>query len=252
MKKTKIVAIGGAEIRRRDYPLDIDREIIKLSGKKKPRVLFIPTASSDAEGYVKAFRKHFGKRLDCETDELLLVNEKLSKKTISEKILSADIVYVGGGNTLKMMKIWRKLGVDKLLRKALRKGVVLCGVSAGAICWFEYGHSDSMSYYNPKNWEYMRVKGLGFIKGIHCPHYNGETRGVKRRKNFIEFMKKYSEMGIALDNYSAIEFINNKYRVITAKKNAGAYRVYFKNRKLYHEPIEKKKELMPLSHLYRK
>ena len=100
----KIVAIGGGEIGRPGYPVEttkIDKEIIKLSGKKKPRVLFIPTASSDSEGYVEVLNKHFGKRLKCKTDVLYLIKEKLTKKQIKEKVFNTDIVYVGGGNTAK-------------------------------------------------------------------------------------------------------------------------------------------------------
>ena len=118
---TKIIAIGGGEIGRPSYPVEttkIDKEIMALSGKKKPRFIFIPTASSDSEGYVKTVKRHFGKRLNCRVDILYLIKEKPSKKEIEKKILNSDIIYVGGGNTLKMMKIWRKYGVDKILKKA--------------------------------------------------------------------------------------------------------------------------------------
>ena len=152
--------------------LAIDKEIVRLSGNKRPKLLFLPTASSDSELYWFYVNKHFGKRLGCKTDVLYLIKEKLTTEEIKNKILSADIIYVGGGNTLKMMRLWRRLGVDKLLKQAWRNGTVLCGISAGSICWFESGHSDSMSFYSPKNWKYINVQGLGFIKGIHCPHYD--------------------------------------------------------------------------------
>ena len=137
----KIVAIGGGEIGRSGYPVEtteIDQEIIRLSGKSKPRMLFIPTASSDSESYYNVVKNHFGTSLSCKVDVLYLLVNKPSRKEIEEKILSSDIIYVGGGNTLKMMKLWRKLGVDRLLKAAYDKGTVLCGLSAGAICWFEY------------------------------------------------------------------------------------------------------------------
>jgi dipeptidase E len=83
-----------------------------------------------------------------------------------------------------MMRIWRRLGVDKVLKGAYEAGIVLAGISAGSICWFDSGHSDSMSFYNPRNWKYINVKGLGLIHGVHCPHYNRMTRGVPRRREF--------------------------------------------------------------------
>jgi dipeptidase E len=155
-----IVAIGGGNVRTRGTAA-IDREIIRLSGKKYPKLLFIPTASSDAERYWNNVRQYFGGFLKCRTGVLFLLRECLSKKQIRGKILTADIVYVGGGNTLMMMRVWRRLGVDRILKQAYEKGIVLSGMSAGSICWFESGHSDSMSFYNPKKWKYIKVKGLG-------------------------------------------------------------------------------------------
>src|SRR3989344_6273389 len=145
----KIIAIGGGEIGRPGYPVEttkIDKEIITLTGKQKPRLLFVPTASSDTESYFEVVKKHFGKRLGCKTDVLYLIKEKPSKKEIEEKIFQSDIVYVGGGNTLKMMKVWRNTDVDKVLKEAYGKGIVLSGVSAGSICWFRWGNSDSRRF----------------------------------------------------------------------------------------------------------
>src|ERR1039458_7079890 len=124
-----ILAIGGGEIRTRGTA-PIDREIIRLSQKKHPRLLFIPTASSDSERYLEHVQKYFGGFLQCKTDVLFLIKEQLSKERIRRKILSADIIYVGGGNTLLMMRIWRRLGVDKLLISAYENGTVLSGISA--------------------------------------------------------------------------------------------------------------------------
>jgi dipeptidase E len=201
-----IVAIGGGEIRTRGTA-DIDREIIRLSNKEHPKILFIPTASSDSERYCRRFTGHFGKFLKCKTDVLSLIDAPPSAHEIERKIFSTDIVYVGGGNTLHMMRVWRRLGVDKLLRAAYREGIVLAGISAGAICWFDSGHSDSMSFYDPRNWKYINVKGLGLVRGVHCPHYNSMTRGVPRRKAFRKMIRKIGGTGIALENNCAIEFM---------------------------------------------
>jgi len=228
MPKT-IVAIGGGKIGTR-ATLPIDREIIRLSNKKHPKLLFIPTASSDSEVYRKQIRKYFGDFLKCGTDVLFLIKEKPSREQIRRKISSADIVYVGGGNTLQMMSIWRRLGVDKLLMAAYAKGTVLAGISAGSICWFDSGHSDSMSFYNPRKWKYINVKGLGIIQGINCPHYNGKTGGIPRRTNFQDLIQKTGGMGIAIDNNCAIQFRDGQvFKVLVSKSRARAYRVFKEN-----------------------
>lgn len=250
MAKTakKIVAIGGGKGNASTLP--IDREIIRLSQKKRPKLFFIPTASSDDECYWKQMDRYYGKMLGCKTDVLFLVREAPSPKEIREKILGADIIYVGGGNTLKMMRLWHRLGVDRLLEKAWQRGTVLCGISAGSICWFESGHSDSMSYYSPKKWKYIRVRGLGLLKGIHCPHYDSQTLGVPRKSHFRGMMRKIGGMGIAIDNDCAIEFIGDKYRVIASKKSAKAFRVFRNKGKVHSKIIPKSRLLAPTTALF--
>lgn len=244
MSKT-IVAIGGGKIATRQT-LPIDREIIRLSKKKNPKLLFIPTASSDSEIYWRQVQKYFGDFLKCKTDVLFLMKEKPSPEQIRSKISTADIIYVGGGNTLQMMRIWRRLGVDKLLIAAYKKGTILAGVSAGSICWFDSGHSDSMSFYNPRKWKYINVKGLGLIPGIHCPHYNGKTRGIPRRKNFHEMIRKTGGTGIAIGNNCAIEFRDGQiFKVLVSKPRAKAYRVFKREREVVEEQIRSYSRFIP-------
>jgi dipeptidase E len=253
MPKT-IVAIGGGIIRTRGTA-PIDREIIRLSRKKNPRLLFIPTASSDSESYWQHIQEYFGGFLKCKTDVLFLIKEQPSKESIRRKILSADIVYVGGGNTLKMMRIWRRLGVDALLLAAYENGIVLSGISAGAICWFDAGHSDSMSFFNPQKWEYIKVRGLGLVSGILCPHYNSTTLGIPRRKHFRDMMQKLGTqktggIGIAIENNCAIEFIDGRfYRVIRSKAHSRAYTVYKSGGQVIARQIRPEKQLLPVESL---
>ena len=247
----KIVALGGGEIGRPGYHVEttkIDKEIIKLTGKKNPRLLFIPTASSDSEGYVKVVREHFGKRLGCKVGTLLLTKEKLTYANIEKRILSADIIYVGGGNTLKMMTLWRKSGVDKALEKAYKKGIVLSGLSAGAICWFNYGNSDSRKFTNESN-QLIKVKGLGFINALNCPHFNTEKH---READLKRMMEITSGVAIALDECAAIEVVGGWYRIITSKTKAKAYKIYWKSGKYLKEEIELKKEFNDLNLLLKK
>lgn len=244
----KIVAIGGGEIGRPGYPVEtteIDKEIIKLTGKKHPKLLFLPTASSDSEGYVTVVREHFQKRLGCVVDVLYLLNKKVSKQEIEEKVFTSDVIYVGGGNTLKMMNIWRKNGLHNILQEAGNKGIVLSGVSAGAICWFRYGSSDSRRFANP-NANLIKVSGLGIIDGLFCPHYDVEA---DRKTDLKDLMKKTSGVAISVDNCCAIEIVDNSFRIIDSKATANAYKVYWQKDKYVEERIEKNNELLPLSTL---
>jgi dipeptidase E len=244
-----IVAIGGGVIRTRGTA-SIDREIIRLSGKKHPKLLFIPTASSDSERYCRRVRDYFGKFLKCRTDVLQLIKERPSKEQIRDKILSADIIYVGGGNTLLMMRIWRRFGIDKMIESAYRNGTVLSGISAGSICWFDSGHSDSMSFYNPRKWKYINVRGLGLIRGIHCPHYNSKTRGIPRRRDFRDMIRRTGGLGIAIENNCAIIFIDARlYKVVSSKKHSYAYTVYNSKGKVVARQIRQQEQLAPIAWL---
>ncbi len=241
----KIIAIGGGEIGRpgtKVETMSIDKEIIKLSGKNKPSLLFLPTASNDSTSYYDVVKKHFGDRLGCKTNVLYLIKNKYTEKELRDAILKSDIIYIGGGNTLKMMKIWKKLGVDKILYEAYEKGIILSGLSAGAICWFKYGNSDSMRFSNSKA-EMIRVKGLNIIDMLLCPHYDLEKHRILSLKNM---MQKTRGKAIALDNCSAIEIIDDKFRIIYSKKEANAYFVYWNKSKYYKELIPRSKTFSPL------
>ena len=130
-----LVVIGGGEISKKET-LPIDKHIVALTGKRSPKALFIPTASGDADGYCATFHKIYGNILGCKTDVLLLLHSTPSYQALKKNILSSDLIYVGGGNTLAMIRRWRHLGVDKLLKKAYEQGIVMAGLSAGGICWF--------------------------------------------------------------------------------------------------------------------
>lgn len=244
----KIIAIGGGEIGKPGFKIEtkeIDEEIIRLTGKKNPRLLFIPTASSDSENYYEIVKKYFGKILNCKTDVLYLIKNNLTKKEIEAKILNSNIIYVGGGDTLKMMKIWRKLKVDEILLKAYKKGIVMSGLSAGAICWFSFGNSDSKKFTNPDA-NLIRVRGIGLIKVLFCPHYDIEK---ERKGELKKMMKKNSGIAIAVDNCCAIEILDDKYRIISSKKTADAYKIYWKKGKYYEKKLKKEKIFKSLKKL---
>ena len=207
-----IVAIGGGEIRLGET-LAIDREIVSLAHKEKPLALFLPTASGEAEGYIDTFCQVYGEKLGCQAEVLLLLSGDATQEEIRRKILSADIIYVGGGNTKKMMEIWQEKHVDIFIREAYEKGTILSGLSTGSICWFSEGFSDSEK---DETGTYCVVGGLGFIEAIHCPHYN-------ERGEFDDFMRSQTKPAIAIENNCAIVYKDGTYRVIQSCETAHAY-----------------------------
>jgi dipeptidase E len=233
----KIVAIGGGEIHKRET-LAIDKEIIELSGKKYPKVLFIPTASSDAQEYIDDFVYYYGKYLGCKVDVLKLIKQTITINEIREKILNTDIVYVGGGNTLMMMKLWRKLGVGTVLEEAYKAGIVLCGISAGAICWFRFGNSDSRQFTNPSA-PLIRVRGLGILDKLLCPHYHSKKYSKDRAATLKDMVKRTPGKALAIDDFCAVSIVDGVYKVISSRPGAHAYSVCWKRGKFYHEKIGK-------------
>lgn len=249
----KIVVIGGGVEPGEWDILQIDKKIVKLVKKKKPKVLFISTASVDNDGYIKMFQKIYRDKLGCQMDLLLLIKNKdsLTKQEIEKKILTADIVYVGDGNTLLMLKIWRKFGVDKLLKIAYRKGIILAGLSAGAICWFRYGISDAVK--NPQDEKlFGRVKGLDMIpvgKSICLsPHHIREKE--IRDKSIREIMLRTPGICLAVDDKTALFIYDEissrtkkkilKYEIWRAEKNLGITKYFQVNERIKKERVLKR------------
>lgn len=216
--------------------LAIDEEILRLSGKRKPKFLFIPTASEDNVEYCAAIERLYGDRLGCKMDKLFLFRKRPIKKEIKEKIINSDIIYVGGGNTLRMMKLWRKLKVDKYIDQARRRGTVLCGLSAGAICWFRQGNSDSRKFQDENDKTLIKVNGLNYVDAIACPHYDVEKH---RQPSLKVMMEKTGGVAIALENSSAILIVDNQYRILTSGTYKNVWRVYWRDGEYYREKLPK-------------
>lgn len=246
----KIIAIGGGEIEQSEHEsetLEIDREILKLTNKASPKLLFIPTASGDSLEYCEKVKRYFGDTLDCSVDTLLL-SEEPPVDVIRDKILSSDIVYVGGGNTLKMMESWREFKIGELISEAVSAGVVLSGLSAGAICWFKYGHSDSNRLENIDS-QFIKVRGLNMLPFLLCPHYDEEDERVADLK---EMMKDTEEVAIALDNCCAIEIVDTDFRIITSKEGAQARKIFWLDGQYHESVIEQGTGYRPLNELSKK
>ncbi len=247
----RIIAIGGGENGRPGYEYEtyeIDKEIVSLTCNKNPNVLFIGTASSDDEGYFETMKTVFSK-LGCVVDNLTLTKREYTIEELRKIIEKTDVVYVGGGNTKKLLEIWRSIGFDKLLDEASEKGLILSGLSAGSLCWFSYCNSDSLKFEEGSS-ELIRLDGLGFIDAVNCPHYNKEDG---RKTSLKQMMKNLPEnVSIALDNCSAIEVIGDTYRIVSSKDTANAYRTYWIDDEYIEEVIPKTDEYSSLKDLLKK
>ncbi|MGX1273889.1 Type 1 glutamine amidotransferase-like domain-containing protein [Streptomyces phaeoluteigriseus] len=161
----RIALLGGGFSTDADGVLD--RWVLGHARAARPKVCFVPTASGDAEGYVDRFLTAFG-ALDCEPSVLRLFRREADDASLRSFLLRQDVVYVGGGNTVNLLAVWRAHGVDRLLTEAYGRGTLLCGISAGANCWAEGSHTDS---FGPPT--HLR-DGLGLLPGSVCPHYDSE------------------------------------------------------------------------------
>lgn len=168
----RVVAIAGGDLL---STRKLNVHAITLSNKTTPNVLFIGTASHDAEGYIDAITKEYN-QLNCEVKSLCLVSR--DQKDIDALLSWADIIYVGGGDTIFMMQIWKQYKLDEKLLEIYEKDfAVLTGISAGAICWFNCGYSDSGSFQEGNDWNYCWANGmLHLFHMAYCPHYNEEGR----------------------------------------------------------------------------
>ncbi|MBQ7659184.1 MAG: Type 1 glutamine amidotransferase-like domain-containing protein [Alphaproteobacteria bacterium] len=223
--KKMIIAVGGGEIGRIKVLPDgtsvqtdvettlIDRFIVDATGKKHPKMLFVGTASGDKKSYLEVVENHFKGRLGCHSVEPLnLVEESISIQEIRNKIFSSDIIYVGGGDTTTMLNIWQKYKLGDILYEAYQKGIVLAGISAGAICWFEY--YDNMD--DIENIEQLDlVRGLGFIKGFGVPHYDWLTEDEKQRIN--DKLKQKNIQGWSMDDCTALVFQDGSIKIMTCR-----------------------------------
>jgi peptidase E len=197
----------------------LDDHVLALArqkrGNARPRVCFLATASGDSPQYIANFYTAYARKAEA-THLPLFARAEID---IDAFLLEQDIVYVGGGNTENMMAIWRVHGVDTALRHAWESGVVMTGLSAGSLCWFETGTTDSFG-----RGLAALSGGLGFVPGSHSPHYDGEAN---RRPRYHELVEDGSlPAGYAADDGAALVFDGpDLVDVVTSRPEAGAYRV---------------------------
>lgn len=213
MRHPKILAMGGGGFSMEPEQLALDRHALALTGLPCPKVAFLPTASGDADGYVQRFYEAF-QTLPCEPSHLGLFRRE--HQDLRAFVLSQDLIYVGGGNTYNMLALWRLHGLDLILREAWSAGVVLAGISAGALCWFEEGVTDSFG-------PLQGMAALGFLEGSMTVHYDGEAQ---RRPVLHRLLKEGLKPGYAADDGAALSFEGRHLvEVVSSRPHARAYQV---------------------------
>jgi dipeptidase E len=216
----QIIALGGGGFSMEPENTLLDSYILKQSGKDNPKICFIPTASGDSEDYIQRFYSFF-KNQNCSPSHLSLFRPPT--RDLESFILEKDIIYVGGGNTKNLLALWKDWGLDTILKKAWNQGILLAGISAGSICWFEEGVTDSYG-------EGLEpLKCLGFLKGSNCPHYDGEAERRPAYQNLIGTKK--IQAGIAADDGVAIHYIEQEIsKIVSSRPTSKAYRVSCENK----------------------
>ncbi len=221
----KLFVYGGGS----DKP--IINHIIKLTKKENPKVCFVPTATGDSTVSIASWHSL------CEGLPMrphvmrVFIDSYTTKESFEEKLMKMDAVFVGGGNTLNMMAIWKSQGIDLALRKAYDSGILMTGASAGSLCWFESGTTDS----RPK--ELSKVECLGWIKASHCPHYNVEEF---RRPVYHDLItRKELSPGYACDNQSGIYFENeNMIHCVSSNPKSKSYYVDLQEGKIVERELK--------------
>jgi dipeptidase E len=194
------------------------RYIIALTKKDNPKICFLPTASADNANGIVAWYKACEDLPMRPYVQMAFVASYTEPKTFDENLMGMDAIVVGGGNTLNMMAIWKAQGIDTILRKAYNKGIILAGGSAGSLCWFQGGTTDS----RPK--DLSIVRGLGFIQTSHCPHYHSEP--MRKPLYFDNILKGNLNAGYAIDDLAGIVFENEKYiRSVAIDNKSNTYYV---------------------------
>jgi dipeptidase E len=226
----QIIAIGGGGFARYERymaeNLLMESYLLKQTNKSHPHICFIPTASGESLKYIVDFYRAFN-QLPCRPSHLSLFDPPTGD--LASFLLEKDIIYVGGGNTKSMLALWREWQLDKIIKEAWEKGIVLCGVSAGSLCWFEEGVTDSIP--GPLT----RLKCLGFLPGSNCPHYDGEK---DRRPSYHRLIRAGMLPGYAADDEVGLHFIGTElHKIVRTNKSGCGYRVELKEDKVIETPL---------------
>ncbi len=217
-KAPQILALGGGGFSMDREGSLLDEYALSLTATPRPRICFLPTASGDADHYVVRFYRRFSP--DCDASHVSLFRRDQGTDGVEDDLaahlLSQDLIYVGGGNVVSMLGAWRAHGLDTILRRAWRRGIILCGPSAGSLCWFE--QALSAFHGGPR-----RVRGLGLLPYSNCVHYDAEPA---RRAEYHRAVAEGMTGGFAADDGVGLHFRGKLLeRAVSARPQGRAYRV---------------------------
>ncbi len=217
MQKTlrQIVAFGGGGFSMESGNPLLDDYVLGLSQAKRPKVCFLPSASGDADHYIVRFYRAFSADR-CEASHISLFRREQGPEDLRAHLLAQDLIYVGGGSVVSLLGVWRAHGIDAILRDAWERGVVLCGLSAGSLCWF----SDAVTGFHgaPRG-----VEGLGLLPFSNCVHYERDSR---RRNAYHDFLRAGMRSGYAAEDGVALHFAGTElHRVVASRPEARGYRL---------------------------
>jgi len=211
----QIVAFGGGGFSMEAGNRLLDDYVLALTGKPRPRGCFLPTASGDADHYVVRFYQHFGPWAEA-SHLSLFRRERGCRREPREHLLSQDLIYVGGGSVISMLGVWRAHGIDAVLREAWAQGVVLCGLSAGSLCWFAEGVS---AFHG----EPAAVQGIGVLPWSNAVHYADEAA---RRADYHAALRAGMRPGYAASDGAALHFQGTELaHAVASRPGARAFRV---------------------------
>ncbi|MEX3671997.1 Type 1 glutamine amidotransferase-like domain-containing protein [Paraburkholderia phenoliruptrix] len=219
----RILAIGGGGFMMEDAPSPIDQHIVSLTAKARPRICYLATPSGDLPEHLGKFHAAYGD-MDCETSHLAFFRQPDSKSILTTdfrtRLLEQDAIYVGGGNTKSALAVWREWGLDSVLREAWESGVLLAGMSAGAMCWYEAGLTDSF-------WgaAYRPLDCLGLLPGGCAVHYSSDPQ----RRETLHAAQQAATIppSIAIDDFAAALYMSTSVdSVFSWREGSTAYQVY--------------------------
>jgi dipeptidase E len=215
----QIFAMGGGGFSMEPENLLLDNYILGLSKKEKPKVCFLPTASGDSDKYIVRFYSTYI-NLPCQPSHLSLFSPHTAD--LQSFVLEQDIIYVGGGNTKSAIALWKEWELDKILKEAWKNGIILAGLSAGSICWFEQGLTDSIPG------KFTVLQCLGLLKVSNCPHYDSEP---KRKPAYHQLLSQgLINPGYAADDGVGLHFVDDKLeKIVSSRPHAKAYRLEMLN-----------------------
>jgi peptidase E len=206
----------------------LDLFALSLVRRATPRICLLPTAGGDAEAQIARFYGFFGNH-ECDPSHVSLFRLAGTGIRLREHLMSQDLIYVGGGSMVNLMAIWRAHGIDAILRDAWQAGVVLCGLSAGAMCWFEHGITTSSGH--PAT-----SAGLGFLRGSNSVHWSSQPG---RRRTYLEAIADGLPAGYGVDDGCALVFKGTRlHEAVAARPRAGAFRVELRDGEVVEEPLD--------------